>query len=161
MKKITLLFMFVFLSFLILYSLGSGAVHIPITKLINALMTQLGASTAPPLTSIEYGVLTEIRLPRILMALLVGSGLSIAGAMMQGLFRNPLADPGLIGVSSGAALGVAIVIVMGANYLIPIVAFSGAMISTLCVIKLSTVGSKTNVANMLLAGIANKYIAPS
>ena len=68
-------------------------------------------------SSLENKVLEQIRLPRVLLAGLVGASLGISGASLQGLFRNPLADPGLIGVSAGAALGASIIIVLGSSYI--------------------------------------------
>ena len=87
------------------------------------------------LSDLEFKVLSEIRTPRVLLACLVGASLGISGASLQGLFRNPLADPGLIGVSAGAALGASFVIVLGTKFIpeflfgvfiLPISAISGA-----------------------------------
>ena len=86
-------------------------------------------------TSIQNTVLIEIRLPRVILSAIVGASLGISGASLQGLFRNPLADPGLIGVSAGAALGATLIIVLGGDlfdqstlgiYLIPLAAVAGA-----------------------------------
>jgi iron complex transport system permease protein len=110
-------------------------------------------------------VFIAIRLPRAVLALVVGAGLGIAGAAMQGLFRNPLADPGLIGVSAGAALAAVAVIVLGGSvlhlitpaqrpWLLPVAAFAGGLIATALVYKMGTRGGMTSVATMLLAGIA-------
>ncbi|MEO1614153.1 MAG: iron chelate uptake ABC transporter family permease subunit, partial [Pseudomonadota bacterium] len=105
------------------------------------------------------------RLPRLAMGLLVGASLAVSGAVMQGLFRNPLADPGLVGVGAGAGLGAISAIVLGAalpaglavalgNYTVPIAAFLGGWISTIILYRVSTRGGRTSVAVMLLAGIA-------
>jgi iron complex transport system permease protein len=110
-------------------------------------------------------VIWSIRLPRVLMAALVGMSLAISGAALQGIFRNPLADPGLIGVSSGCALGAALIIVISPAWLmnldglaryfcIPIAAFIGGLIATSLVYRLATRHGRTSVATMLLAGIA-------
>jgi iron complex transport system permease protein len=118
----------------------------------------------------QEAVLYAVRLPRVVLGGLIGAGLAVSGAAMQGLFRNPLADPGLIGVSSGAALAAVAVIVLGATLLrglsevlgpftLPCAAFQGGLIATLAVHRLASVGGRTMVATMLLAGIAVNALA--
>lgn len=113
----------------------------------------------------DWILVMEIRLPRLCMGLLVGASLAVAGAVMQGLFRNPLADPGLVGVSAGAGLGAISAIVLGTflpvavsnavgYYLVPLSAFFGGWASTVLLYRISTRGGRTSVATMLLAGIA-------
>ncbi len=113
-------------------------------------------------------IIMEIRLPRLILALLVGAVLAILGAVMQGLFRNPLADPSLIGVSGGASVGASIVIVIaGGAMLSPLAglsmvafgAFIGGVITTLVVYRVATSSLGTSVTTMLLAGIAIGAIA--
>lgn len=115
-------------------------------------------------------VVQEIRLPRVILGILVGAGLAVAGAAMQGLFRNPLADPGLVGVSTGAALAAVSVIVLGSTYLagwtamtgyyaVPIAAFLGGLTITWLIYQIATKDGRTDVALMLLAGIAINAIA--
>lgn len=110
-------------------------------------------------------VLFDIRAPRSLMGMFVGASLAVSGAVMQGLFRNPLADPGIVGISAGAGLGAILAIVMGAAlpavvtevtgyYMVPIFAFVGGWASTLLLYRVSTRRGRTSVATMLLAGIA-------
>lgn len=110
-------------------------------------------------------VLLDIRLPRLTLGVLVGASLAVSGAVMQGLFRNPLADPGLVGVGAGAGLGAISAIVLGAslpaglalalgNYAVPLAAFLGGWLSTLVLYRISTRNGRTSVAVMLLAGIA-------
>jgi iron complex transport system permease protein len=110
-------------------------------------------------------ILGSIRLPRIVLAITVGAFLGIAGAIMQGLFRNPLADPGLVGVSAGGALAAAATIVIGdkvaAAYatalpfgLLPITAFVGALATTTILYRIATREGRTSVATFLLAGLA-------
>ncbi|WP_110753368.1 FecCD family ABC transporter permease [Phyllobacterium leguminum] len=110
-------------------------------------------------------IVMDIRLPRIILGVLIGAGLAVSGAVMQGLFRNPLADPGLIGISSGASLGAVSVIVLGGSVLapvaaifgiftLPVVAFLGSLISTFLLHGIATRRGQTSVATMLLAGIA-------
>lgn len=118
-----------------------------------------------PLTQTEAVVLWDIRAPRLVLGICVGAALAVSGAVMQGLFRNPLADPGLVGVSAGAGLGAICAIVLGGvlpawvaaltgTYLVPVAAFLGGWISTMVLYRVATRGGKTSVATMLLAGIA-------
>jgi iron complex transport system permease protein len=110
-------------------------------------------------------VIQQIRLPRTLLAIAVGAILAICGTVMQGLFRNPLADPGIIGVSAGASLGAAIAIVLFGSLAdsyptlllfgtVPLFAFLGGALSTILVYKLGTSATGTSVTMMLLAGVA-------
>jgi len=118
----------------------------------------------------ERVVLLDIRLPRLLTGILVGAALAVSGAVMQGLFRNPLADPGIVGVGAGAGLGAVLAIVLGAMlpasvaaftgpHLVPIAAFLGGWGSTLVLYRVSTRQGRTSVATMLLAGIAMGALA--
>ena len=130
---------------------------------VGAIVAQLPAavlalvSARAPETPLAM-ILAEIRIPRLLLGAFVGAGLAICGACMQGLFRNPLADPGLLGASSSAALGAVAMIVFGGAWLsswfLPGAAFIGALCGMLIVHRLSVVGGKTDVATMLLAGVA-------
>ena len=115
-------------------------------------------------------VIWQIRLPRVLLSLMVGASLAISGAALHGLFRNPLADPSIVGISMGAALSAAIVIVLAdgvlaANYslggisLLAIATFLGALVTTFLIFRIAKEGKKVNVMNMLLAGIAINAIA--
>jgi iron complex transport system permease protein len=104
-------------------------------------------------------ILFQLRVPRVLLAVLVGAGLATAGTLFQGLFRNPMADPAIIGVSSGAALGAIAVIVAGAGSAlagmgVTAAAFVGAIATAFLVYRLARVGPSVHVATLLLAGIA-------
>lgn len=140
-----------------------GAVRIPLGETFNILSAKLTGHVSAD--SRFEAVLWQLRAPRMLLGLLVGATLSVAGAMMQGLFRNPLADPGLIGVSSGAALGAVTVIILGATLLptwhflqdmrfLPVAAFVGALAVTFFIQRLADTGGYTAVATLLLAGVA-------
>ena len=111
----------------------------------------------------EHIIVWQIRLPRILLGGLVGAALAVAGATMQGLFRNPLADPGLVGVSAGSALAAVTMIVLGGGvvatsplgtFALPLAAFFGGLATTILLYLIATRGGRTSVATMLLAGIA-------
>jgi iron complex transport system permease protein len=141
-------------------SLSLGSMPIPISKVVVILLDAIGIGTEE-FTRIEHGTILMVRLPRILLGALVGAGLAISGATMQGLVRNGLADPGLIGVSSGAALGAASAIVVFGTELsalglwaVPIAGTLGAGGCTYLVYRLGTRGGTTDPATLLLAGIA-------
>ena len=142
---------------IVLISLSVGPVSIPARDVAIILIGLLGLDIADVSRTHEL-VIQQIRLPRIIVGAAVGMGLGVAGATMQGLFRNPLADPGIIGVSAGGALGAVIAIATGTAGLffmaLPLAAFSGAMIATLFVYGISTVSGHFSMATLLLAGIA-------
>jgi len=140
-----------------LLSLTMGTVSI---SWVEALRAVVGSSSTTQIDTILF----DIRLPRILLAIFVGAVLATTGAVMQGLFRNPLADPSLIGVSSGASVGASLMIVTAGGFiqggalvgisLVSIGAFVGGFTATLLVYRLATSGMGTSVTTMLLAGIA-------
>lgn len=140
-----------------LLSLGTGAYRLEPGEVIAALV---GHAEGP-----AGLVMHELRLPRLLLGMAVGAALALAGAILQGLFRNPLADPGLIGVSAGAALGAVGTIVLGERLFaaagiavpglaLPFAAFTGALLATLAIWAIAARQGTTQVALLLLAGIA-------
>lgn len=148
-----------------LTSVATGAVAVSVPEAVAILATAIGleapASVAgwdAAFTAQQEAVLLSIRLPRVLLGGLAGAGLAVSGAVLQGLFRNPLADPGLVGVSSGAALGAAAAIVAGAAALGPAgvagAAFAGGLATSFGVYRTATRRGRTSVTTMLLAGIA-------
>lgn len=117
-------------------------------------------------------ILAQIRLPRLLLGMLAGGGLALSGAVMQALFRNPMADPGLLGVSSGAAFGAVLTIVLGVSllpglftlmgtWLLLAMAFGGSLVSLLLVYRLARINNRTDIPTMLLAGVAMNAITGS
>ncbi|GAA5068226.1 iron ABC transporter permease [Roseibacterium beibuensis] len=145
-------------------SLGTGASG---TSLWGALSNLLRGEE---IAARDAVILLDIRLPRLGLGILVGAALAVSGAVMQGLFRNPLADPGLVGVSAGAGLGAIGAIVLGGLlplavseslgfYLVPVSAFLGGWGTTLLLYRLSTTRGRTSVAVMLLGGIAIAALA--
>ncbi|MEM6512681.1 MAG: iron ABC transporter permease [Pseudomonadota bacterium] len=140
--------------------LGTAAFAL-VTGAIDIALTDFFASD--PARAMQHTVLTDIRGPRVLMAACVGASLAVAGGALQGLFRNPLADPGLIGVSSGAAVGALSMIVFGAGivvsssmlvFLVPLSAVVGAGLVTLFLYSFARFFSNFSVMTMLLVGIA-------
>ena len=154
---------------IMLVSIGIGAVSIPAGDILLVLFDRLGI-TDSAVSSQSALIIESIRLPRTLLGVIVGAALAVAGASMQGLFRNPLADPSIIGVASGAALGAGIAIVLGGllfaaapallqSYGISILAFGGGVLTTWLVYKMGTSDNGTSVATMLLAGVAINALA--
>lgn len=151
-------------------SLALGPVSLPLLDTLEALLRLSGLSGEQVPGQAEL-IIGQIRLPRTLLGLSVGAVLALCGVAMQGLFRNPLADPGLVGVSSGAALGAALVIVGSASlgwglgplwlqpYLLSLAAFAGGLGVTAVVYRLGRRDGQTSVAAMLLAGVALSALA--
>lgn len=139
-------------------SLTRGAMPLPAHDSLLTLWDTFWGTELSALAGYQKLVILDLRLPRTLLALMVGAILAQSGAVMQGLFRNPLADPGIIGASIGAALGAALVIVLlptsMQGYLLPIAAFLGALVITLLVFKLAQDDRGTSVVMLLLAGVA-------
>lgn len=112
-------------------------------------------------------IVLEIRLPRILLAALVGCGLSVVGTAYQGMFKNPMADPYVLGISSGSAVGATIAIILGLESkifglgMITIFAFAGALLTIFLVYNISKIGNKIPIVTMLLAGIATSFFLSS
>jgi len=150
---------FIILAMLVVaFSLSKGELAIPFFKIPNILLNGKG--------SMEYTVLNDIRLPRVYMGLSVGGALSLAGVILQGIYRNPLVEPYTLGISGGAALGVALIIVAGLNlslgsYMLPVAGFTGALITVFLVYFLSTRQGKVMTQNMVLIGVMISFIASS
>jgi iron complex transport system permease protein len=149
-------------------SLAVGPITVPVLEIVPHFPAFLTGAleTAPEGISLrDWIVVMEIRLPRVVLGALIGASLAVSGAVMQGLFRNPLADPGIVGVSAGAGLGAALFIVLGnaalapvmalfGIYAVPLAAFAGGLVTTLLLYRIGTRGGVTSVATLLLAGIA-------
>ena len=148
-----------------LLALSVGPVAIPFDKVLGSLIPGIGTQPEP----YESATVLHIRAPRVVLALLIGAALAQAGAAMQGLFRNPLADPGLVGVSSGAALAAVSIIVLGNHtglfdwlpqrFALPAATFAGGLTAAWVVLRLSSSEGYTRVGVMLLLGLAINAIA--
>jgi iron complex transport system permease protein len=147
-----------------------GAVHLEYDQIWLYLERALGWKRNTPVNVVEEQLFLQIRLPRVILCALVGASLSVSGALMQALFRNPIVEPGLVGTSSGAAFGAAFVFVMGHSlhgawvdalgpFMLPLFAFAGGLAATWTVYRLSNVFGKVNVNTLLLAGIAVNALA--
>lgn len=159
-KTVVFFFMLMILLCVILVSLAWGQIKIPITTMVKVIGGQVGVSgtQSTVLTPEQAATLWHIRLPRLFVGLLVGAALGVSGAVMQGVFGNPLADPGIIGVSSGAAFGAVIAIAMGltANniFYMPFFALAGALLAVTITVLIATRDGKIPVMVLLLAGVA-------
>lgn len=142
----------------VVLAIGTGAVSMTPLQVVSILLSPLGVAPFTPFEEQQAAVLWAIRLPRVVLGMLVGAGLAISGAAMQGLFRNPLADPGLLGISSGAGLAAASSVVLGfhafGHYSLPVAAFVGSLLATTLIYLLSQERGRVNVTTMLLSGIA-------
>ena len=136
-----------------------GAVNVPLADIIKMTLNKVAFFDFSPTWGVaSETIVFQIRLPRVIGAALVGAALSTAGVLFQGLLRNPMADPYIIGTSAGAALGATIAMIFPLNLaflgfgLVPLAAFVGALVTVLLVYNLARVGGKTPVVSMLLAG---------
>ena len=154
-----------------MWSLKSGAIATSVTDTLYALGHLVGLAHDSSNERLAL-ILGQIRLPRLILGLIAGAGLAISGTVMQALFRNPMADPGLLGVSSGAAFGAVLTIVLGVSlmpgiylflgeWLLLIMAFTGSLISLLLVYRLARLNNRTDIPTMLLAGVAMNAITGS
>jgi len=143
----------------VVISAGNGQLDIPAAEVVGSVLHHLGIGVGPVPTHPQGdSTLWDVRFPRVAMAALAGAALATGGALMQGVFGNPLAEPGVVGVSSGAALAAAVVIVFGwsfaGTWTIAVCAFAGGLITTLLVYVLSQDGGRTEVVTLVLTGIA-------
>ena len=147
----------------ILLNVTIGSYGLDVTKILAILFAQIGIDLPWDFASHEEGILMSIRMPRVVLGIFVGASLGIAGAVLQALFRNPLAEPGLIGVSGGAAVFAVAYIVLGfgfaSAFMLPVVAFMGGVCATVLIYVLSRNSAGDRVASMLLIGIAINAIA--
>jgi iron complex transport system permease protein len=138
-----------------------GSVQIPISAVVNALLrgvTSPSVVSRGGVTDPVIAIVWLLRMPRAVMAALVGAALGVAGAQMQGLFQNPLASPDIIGVSAGGSLGGVLALATGlatrSMFYLPLLSFSGALLALIVVYTIATQRARTGIATLLLAGIA-------
>ncbi|WP_018653804.1 FecCD family ABC transporter permease [Actinomadura flavalba] len=141
-----------------------GQVNIPPAQVVGSILHRIGLDIGPvPEAAQGDNALWLVRFPRVALAIVTGAALGCAGAVMQGVFGNPLAEPGVIGVSSGAAVGAAAVIVFGltfaGNWTIVLAAFVAGLLTTLLVYVVSRANGRTEVVTLLLTGIAVNAVA--
>lgn len=138
---------------------GYGRNWVPPQEVLGSVLHRLGLDLGPmPTAPNGEGTLWNVRFPRVALAALTGAALATAGALMQGVFGNPLAEPGVVGVSSGAAVAAGAVIVLGWDFAggwsVALAAFVGGLVTTVLVYVLSRDGGRTEVVTLVLTGIA-------
>ena len=143
------------------WALSIGTVKLPLVNIYNTVVEQL--FSGQPIEGVDRGPVHDIvwllRLPRLVLAALVGMGLSVCGVIMQAVVKNPLADPYILGISSGASLGATAAILLGIGValgenFVGIAAFIGAFAMSLGVLFISNLGGRSNSVKLLLAGMA-------
>ncbi|MFD7460749.1 MULTISPECIES: FecCD family ABC transporter permease [unclassified Streptomyces] len=136
---------------------GTGAYPVPVGGVLGSVQHRIGLGGAES-DRVAESVLWNVRFPRIVLSLLIGASLGCAGALMQGVFGNPLAEPGTIGVSLGAAVGAVAAISLGLDFLgnwtLPAMAFAAGLATVLLVYATSRAGGRTEVVTLILTGIA-------
>ena len=139
------------LALAVLLAVGVGSVSISISEVLQAIRRGMLDDTSTTHDTIIW----QVRLPRVLTAALVGGALALSGAAYQGIFRNPLAEPYLLGVASGAGLGAALGIVFAGSigYGVPLLSFVGALLSVLAVVALARRGGHLPIVSLILAGV--------
>jgi iron complex transport system permease protein len=148
-----------------LLGLALGPTTVPLDDTLRVLLSHLGIGSASGVSQATQNIVWDVRLPRVLLAGLVGATLGMSGATYQGVFRNPLADPYLIGVATGAALGATIVVVSGTSVawhglsLLPLASFAGAIVSVVTVYLVARTGNAVPVTTLILAGVAVSALA--
>jgi ABC-type Fe3+-siderophore transport system permease subunit len=146
------------------YSVSIGQVHIPFKQSMEILIHALTNGRVGSLNNIEsesyLNIILQIRMPRVIFALLIGMGLSLCGTIMQAVVQNPLADPYILGISSGASLGATFAIMIGfgsgaflSQFGVAFGAFVGAMITSIAVLVLSSIGGKATSVKLVLSGV--------
>lgn len=169
-EKTALIALLALLAGAILLGIGDGALPISIPQIFAIFAHKIGLNLNVPFDPQQESVLWAIRLPRVILGVLVGASLAISGTLLQGLFRNPLAEPGLLGVSSGAALFAVAAIVLGETifgdvftvykfYALPVAAFVGGTLTILIVYQIGKNKGNIDASTILLAGIAVNALA--
>ncbi|MFA6308985.1 MAG: iron chelate uptake ABC transporter family permease subunit [Clostridia bacterium] len=150
--------MLMILAVVIVVAASIGTVYVPIQSIIRIILNKLGLVNNSGFEPYQMAIIYSVRLPRVLAAVLIGSALATTGAVLQGMFRNPMADPGIIGVSSGAGLGAVTAIALGLSassiFYLPLFASVGALLAALIIFVLSLRGGKVAVFTLILSGIA-------
>ena len=144
-------------------SLGFGAAPVPLAQVLEILGQRLfGLQPEQAVSSAQDSIVWLIRAPRVVLGALVGAGLALVGTALQAVTRNPLADPHLLGVSSGAALGAVIVVLYLGEFIgllsLPLAAFVGALVSMLLVLAIASRGGRLESERLLLAGVAVSFV---
>ena len=142
----------------LLVAVTIGPADVAVGEVVRSVLAHLGLR-APDVPRLHDVIVWDLRLPRVLTAAAVGAGLAVAGAVMQSMTRNPLADPYLLGLSSGASLGAVAVLVLGVGLLLPVAAFVGALAALVATLTLARTGGTLTPTRAVLAGLAISQLA--
>lgn len=162
-RRLALAVLMVLLAGAALLAVAAGSVGLApaeVARILWHAVPGFGAGVTPDWPASHEAIVLSLRLPRVLLAMAVGAALAVAGGAFQGLFRNPMADPYIIGVSSGAALGAALAITLRPSFSVlglgsvPAAAFLGAVLAVFTVYAIARVGNQVPVGNLLLSGVA-------
>ena len=159
----------ILLVIVLLWGIAFGSVHIRLQDMFSGLNHVFNGQDP---ANIHEAVFVQLRLPRVLLCGITGAILAVSGVLMQGLFRNPIVEPGLIGTSAGAALGASVVFVLAPSFspavkewagtlLTPVIAFIGAMVSTIIVYSIARNAKRISIMSLLLVGIAMNAVCLS
>ncbi len=157
-KKYVLSAMILMLVIVVILGVAVGDVYVPFFNVVRIILKRWGLIKGTQISSAHEAIIFAVRFPRVVTAVLVGGALAVSGTVMQGMFRNPMADPGLIGVSSGASLGAVTAIALGLTvrnlYFMPVLAAIGSLTVAFVIYILAGANKKVPVLTLILAGIA-------
>jgi iron complex transport system permease protein len=157
-RRLVFALLAVALPLVLLSALSLGSVPLPAASVVRSGLARLGMSGPTPLAEMSEVILWSVRFPRVLIAALVGGGLAVVGAALQSLFRNPLADAGLLGVGPGAALGAVIAVNAGWAHerflALPLSACAGALLALLLIYAIAHAGGRPTLSGLLLTALA-------
>ena len=136
-----------------------GPATVSLAQVAGSIGAHLGISVDSPVSVLVDSIVWQLRLPRVLTAALVGAGLALCGAVMQSVTRNPLADPYLLGLSSGASVGAVCVVILGLTFALPAAAFLGALLALVATLSIARVGGTITPVRAVLAGLAIAQLA--
>lgn len=152
----------------ILWGLSVGTVQFSLSQIFNIVMNQFSSPLAidDPMNGPEQIIIWLLRMPRLLMAAIIGAGLAVSGVIMQAIVKNPLADPYILGISSGASLGATVAILFGIGVMfgenfVGVMAFIGAMAISFGVLFISNLGGRPNSVKLILGGLALSAVCSS
>jgi len=161
-----IVFLLLCLAVSVILSVTIGSTKIPFNDVYNIIIRKVLGFGEIDTKGYLYDIVWFIRLPRVILALAVGMGLSVSGSVMQAIIKNPIADPYILGVSSGASLGATLAIMLGIGTIfgsnfIGVMGCLGAFVISILVLALSNVGSRSNSVKILLSGMALSYVCSS
>lgn len=161
LRKVFIPLLFVVLMISMVASTAIGSVYIPFGKVVSIILSKIPliGDHMPTYTGSDAVIILLMRLPRVLFGVIAGISLAVSGSSMQGLFKNPMASPFILGVSAGGALGASLALLFNMGYYaLPIMAFLFAMMTAFVVFGLGRVGGKTDISTLLLAGLAMNFL---